>query len=168
MKTSRRTRFRIAALVVVIIAFLISPELPPGTVFEPARKQSPLPTHKPAVTLCVSGRMFTVKFTPDGERPVCVSQLEGGLIKIGKAGKATYGFTPTVSDSARGTITIKVLLVSRAVSSGEIAWGLEELRTLVVEKAGEKYPASYYADSDSSFKIEISTFKQVSQQGKKL
>src|SRR6185503_19614565 len=84
-----------------------------------------------------------------------VSQLEGGLIKIGRAGKATYSFTPTVSDSARGTVTIKVLLICRAGSLGEIAWGLGELRTLVVEKAGETYPTAYYAGSDSSFQIEI-------------
>jgi hypothetical protein len=99
--------------------------------------------------------MFTLKFTPDGERPVRVSQFEGGLIKVGKAGMATYGFSPTVSDSASGTVAIKVLLVSKAGSSGEIVWSLEELRTLIVEKAGDKYLTAYYADSDSSFKIEI-------------
>lgn len=126
MNTSRQNKFRIAALVVAIIAFLISPELPLGTVFEPARRQSPCPMHKLAGTVSASGRMFTLKFTPDGERPVRVSQFEGGLIKIGKAGKATYDFTPTVSDPARGTVAIKVLLVSKAVNSGEIAWVLKK------------------------------------------
>lgn len=155
MKSSRRTKFRITALVVAFAAFLISPELPPGTVFESAQRQSPRPTHNPAGTIATSGTMLTLKLTPDGERPVRVSQLAGGLIKIGKAGKATYGFSPTVSDPASGTVTIKVLLVSKAVSSGEIAWGLEELRTLVVEKAGDKYLTAYYAGSDSGFKIEI-------------
>lgn len=72
-----------------------------------------------------------------------------------EAGKATYGFSPTVTDSNSGTVAIKVFSDDKAGSSGEVAWGFKEVRTLVVEKAGNKYLTVYYADSDSSFKIEV-------------
>lgn len=144
MKTSRQTKFRIAALIVIVTAFLVSPELPLGKLFEPARRVKPAP-----------GKMITLKVTPEGEWPLRVLQLEGGLIKIGRKGKATYSFSPTVTDPDSGTVTIKVLSDGEAGSSGGFSWGLKEARTLVVEKASDKYLAAYYVGSDSSFKIEV-------------
>lgn len=144
MKTSRQTKFRIAALIVVVTAFLVFPELPPGKLFGPAR-----------MVRSASGKMITLKVTPEGERPLRVSQLEGGLIKIGREGQATYSFSPTVTDPDSGTVMIKVFSDGEAGSSGGFPWGLKEARTLVVEKASDKYLAAYYVGSDSSFKIEV-------------
>ena len=79
MKTSCQTKFRIAAFIVALTTLLGSPELPPGKLFEPAQRP-----------VLASGKMITLKVTPEGERPLRVSQLEGSLIKIGKEGKATY------------------------------------------------------------------------------
>ena len=98
--------------------------------------------------------MITLKVTPKGERPLLVSQLEGGLIKIGKEGQPTYAFSPTVTDQGRGTVTIKVFSVDDTSILDKLAWGLREVRTLVVEKEGDKYLTVNDADSDSSFRIE--------------
>jgi hypothetical protein len=78
-----------------------------------------------------------------------------GLIKIGREGKATYSFPPTVTGPDSGTVTIKVLSDGEAGNSGGFSWGLKEAWTLVVEKGGDKYLAAYYDGSDSSFKIEV-------------
>jgi hypothetical protein len=103
--------------------------------------------------------LIVLKLTPDGESPLRVSQLEGGLIKIGRAGKAIYSFSPTITDKDSGTVTIKVFSDDKAGGSGEVAWGLKGARTLVAEKAGDKYLTVYYAGSDSSFKIEVISVK---------
>lgn len=140
MKTSRQTKFRIAALIVALTTFLVSPGLLPGKLFESA--QRPVPA---------SGKMITLTVTPEDERPLRISQLEGGLIKIGKEGKATYTYSPTVTDLDSGTVTIKLFSDDRG--------SLEEARILIVEKEGNKYVAVNYADSDSSFKIEVISVK---------
>jgi hypothetical protein len=103
--------------------------------------------------------MITLKVTPEGERSLRVSQLEGGLIKIGKEGKATYTFSPTITNPGSGTVEIKVLSDDKASSSGEVASGLKEVRTLVIEKEGNKYLTINYEDADSSFKIEVISVK---------
>lgn len=103
--------------------------------------------------------MITLKVTPEGERPLLVSQLEGGLIKIGKEGRSIYTFSPTVTDPGSGRVTITVFLDDKAGISDEIAWGLTEAHILMVEKEGNKYLAVNYADSDSSFKIEVISVK---------
>lgn len=148
MKTSRQAKFRIAAVIVALTTLLVSPGLPPGKLFEPAQRP-----------VLASGKMITLKVTPEGERSLRVSQLEGGLIKIGKEGQATYTFSPSVTDSDSGTVTIKVFSDDKAGSSGEVAWGLTEARTLVVEKEGNKYLMVHYAGSDSSFNIEVISVK---------
>jgi len=109
--------------------------------------------------MLASGKMITLKVTPDGERSLRVSQLEGGLIKIGKEGKVTYIFSPTVTNPDSGTVEIKVLSDDKASSSGEVASGLKEVRTLVIEKEGNKYLTINYEEADSSFKIEVISVK---------
>ena len=136
MKTSRRTRLRIVALIVAITAFLVSPELPLDKLFERSQRAR-----------LAAGKMIMLKFTL-GERPLRVSQIEGGLIKIGREGKSTYTFSPTVTDQENRTVTIKVF-------PDEVAGGPGGLLTLVVEKTGDTYLTAYYADSDSSFRIEV-------------
>jgi hypothetical protein len=148
VKTSRRTKFRIAAFIVAITTLLVSPGSPPGKLFEPAQRP-----------VLASGKMITLKVTPEGERPLCVSQLEGGLIKIGKEGKTTYTFSPTVIGPDGGTVAIKVFSDDKVGGSGEVTSGLKEARTLVVAKEGNKYLAVNYEDSDSSFKIEVVSVK---------
>ena len=81
------------------------------------------------------------------------------MIKIGREGKATYSFSPTVTGPDSGTVTIKVFSDDKVSSSGEVASGLKEARTLVVEKEGNKYLAVNYAGSDSSFKVEVISVK---------
>lgn len=148
MNTSRQTKFRIAVVIVAVTSFLASPEFPPG--------KSRGPAQRPALA---SGKMIVLKVTPEGERPLRVSQLEGGLIKIGKEGQSTYTFSPTVTDADSGTVTIKVFLDDKSGNSGEIAWGLTEAHALVVKKEGNKYLAVNYADANSSFKIEVISVK---------
>jgi hypothetical protein len=70
------------------------------------------------------------------------------LIKIEREGESTYTFSPTVADWLGGTVTIKVF-------SPEVAGSPGGSRTLVVEKTGDTYFTAYYADSGSSFKIEV-------------
>lgn len=87
MNISRQTNFPIAAFIVAITTFLVTPGWNPGNLFEPAQR--------PALA---AGKMITLKFIPVGERPLLVSQLEGGLIKIRREGQPTYAFSPTVTD----------------------------------------------------------------------
>jgi len=148
VKISRQTKFRIAAFIVALTTFLVSPGLPPGKLFEPAQG-----------LVLAAGKMVTLKFIPIGERPLLVSQFEGGLIKVGGEGQPTYAFSPTVTDREKGTVTIKVFSDDEASILDEVAWGRKEARTLIIEKEGDKYLAAYYNDSGSRFQVEVISVK---------
>jgi hypothetical protein len=155
MKASRQTIFRVAALVVAIAAFVLSPEFPSGRAFEAKQRESPRPSNAYARTVPVSNKMITVKYTQDGGDPVVAAQLEGGLIRVELPGKAIYGFSPIITDPASGTVTIKVYRIGRKRSvGGGVEESLKQVHTLIAGQASDK-DFTTYADAEASFKIEI-------------
>jgi hypothetical protein len=166
MKASRQTTFRVAAVVVAVTAFLMSIEFPPGRVFEAKPAASVRPRSAHAKTTPVSDKMITARITvDDDDAPAECAQLEGGLIRVEIIGKAVYGFSPVISDTASGTVTIKVFRISSIINSGVVvSESLNEVHALVVEKAGDQYLAAY-ADAAARFKIEIIDVKAQSNAG---
>ena len=167
MKASRQTTFRVAASVVAVTAFLMSTEFPPGGAFgaKPAGSLRPRSAH--AQTTPVSDKMITAKITVDDDKdgPIEVAQFEGGLIRIGIIGKATYGFSPVISDPASGTVAIKVFRIISVISAGEVvSESLNEVHTLVAGQADDKYLTTY-ADAEASFNIEIIDVQAQSREG---
>jgi hypothetical protein len=156
MKTSRQFKFRVAAAVVALTAFLMSTELPRGSILEVVQAERPLFKREYARTAPISDKVITVKFTVnDDDYPVEASQLEGGLIRIEELGKAIYGFSPIIGEPVNGIITIKVYQIGKVRSLGKVVGeSLNEVHTLVLDKVNDKYFTTY-ADANASFKIEI-------------
>lgn len=155
MPVSRQFKFRVAALVVTITAFLTSTELPRISPFELLRPERPLSGSERARTLPLSDKMITLKFTVDDDSPVEVSQFEGGLIRIEKSGKAIYGFSAIINAPAKGTILIAVYQIGKIRSLGRVVKeSLKDVHTLVVDQVDGKYLTTYEG-ADARFKIEV-------------
>lgn len=166
MRAFYRFVFRITILFVAATAFLAAPEFPSGRFFEAKQMPSLQPDRARAWTAPVSARVITAKITVDDDGdPVEASQFEGGLIRVEIFGKAIYGFSPVISDSDGGTVTIKVYRISGAGSQGQsFGEGLNEVQNLVTAKANDRSVAAY-TDADASFKIEILNVQTASQAG---
>lgn len=167
MKKSHQTNFRVAAVLVAVIAFLMSAELPSDRVFEAKPTAITQPRSAHTQTMSVSDKMITAKITidDDDDYPVEATQIEGGLIRIEIIGKAIYGFSPLISEPTSGTVMVKIFRISSIINSGVVvSESLNEVNTLIVEKTGDPYFATY-ADADASFKIEIIAVQIQSQSG---
>jgi hypothetical protein len=152
---SQQTIFRVAAVIVAIAAFMMSPELPSGKVFEANQAANVRRRIEHARTVPVSNKLITVKFTESGEKTVEVSQFEGGLIRVEIPGKGVYGFSPIISDPGKGSITMKVYRIGQdRTGEGEVGESLIEVDILAAEKIGGKKQMAY-TDGDENFKMEI-------------
>ena len=154
MRVSRQTAFRIAVVVVATATYLVAPGLPPGRVFEARPAANPRPKNKHVRTIPVSDKMVTLKITGGGgHHEVEASQFEGGLIRVEKAGGSVYGLSPFVSDLSGEKMAIKVYRIGVSEADGVAGETLNEVNSLMAEKAGG-YSATY-ADAEATFKIEI-------------
>ena len=119
---------------------------------------SQVPYDQQAKTIPVSDLLITLKLSVDDNGPILASQLDGGMIRIEllkKEGSPVYGFSPYISDSVNGTISVRVFQISRIIKGGEFKGeGMKEMTTLDAYKENDKHLAMY-AERESSFTFEL-------------
>lgn len=161
---SQQTIFRVEAVIVAVVAFLVSPELPSGKVFEANQAASVRRRIEHARTVPVSNKLITVKFKESDGKTVEVSQYEGGMIRVEIPGKGVYGFSPIISDQEKGSIVMKVYRISQdRTGDGEVREILSEADMLAAEKIGGKKQMTY-TDGDESFKMEAAGVRAESEE----
>jgi uncharacterized protein (DUF39 family) len=154
VKIYNQTAFRLVVVFFAIVAIMIAPEFPPDIASGVDRKAGPQTIVERAKVIPVSNRVITAKFSDD-EKDITIeaSHFEGGLTRIEKVGEAIYGFVPVISDSSKQTVVIRVYRISQEDAGGRVIERLNEVSSLVADKAGG-YVACY-ADANGSFKIEV-------------
>src|SRR5215213_2445242 len=120
-----------------------------------ASKSEDPPSLIQAYTVPISETKIVLEITIDNSRPVKVTQLEGGLIRIEKKGVAIFGFTPYIADQKTGAIAVKAFGIIPIIREGKtIGESINQIGSLdPFTLTNGSVAAFYYGDSQFTFQI---------------
>jgi hypothetical protein len=120
-----------------------------------ASKDEDPPSLVQAYTVPISETKIVLEIAVDNRRPIKVTQLEGGLIRIEKKGVAIFGFTPYIVDQKTGAVAVKAFSIIPITREGKtIGESISEIGRIEPSTVGsDSVAAFHYGDSQFTFQI---------------